>query len=820
MLTILSSLRVLFIGYKKPENEFIRQKLSDGLHCSVFFDSAAHFSNYAKLRDAHRYDILLADYSPSYFSAPIFIRSTVMSGTPIIYLFDKYDSDAMSALIAEGAAGCIMKNDTDRLVEAVYEIISNPFSPVFKDHGYYSNDNSYVADEILENLDDPFYIVDQEWRLKFINRSAEKCWGCPREDLLGRDFWGCFSHLNNSTERKNHETAMKERIPMQWESSSSDLKNWAEIRVYPIQDGGLAVFFRGITDKKRAEEVLRLSRDRQSVMLQLSDSLRLLNNPGDIHEAAASIVGEYLGVEKAFYCDVVTVGGVEYFLLDKLYSVKENNIFPGLHPITSPGVLARENYEGRNIVVCDMETDPRIGNDIRPSLRECRLGAWISVPLIRNGRFVAGFTVHQRLPRNWTQEEISLIEETTARTWAEVDRVRAEAALRKSEQHALQLVSELENAARNKNEFINTLSHELRNPLAAITANLSMLDILDSNPDTKKAKNIIKRQSEQLCHLVDDLLDLTRITNNKIQLNRELVDLNELARSAAYDHRTLFDEKEITLVTEIGDQPLYINADPVRVSQVIGNLLHNASKFTGNGGNTQLGIYKEGNDAVIVVKDSGIGISPSFLPELFKTFRQSEPNNSGLGLGLSIIKGIVERHEGTVNAQSEGLGHGTTFTVRLPLPTNPDVKEAAVMKDEEHIMPPLKILLIDDNQDLAETTGSLLTLYGYSVRTAYTGINGIQTAKEFLPHVIICDIGLPDIDGYEVARRISGCRELAGVSLISLSGYAQTGDFEFSKNAGFAMHISKPLDFDSLRKHLDSIGLKQSNTGYDKQTRI
>ena len=801
----MSSLNVLFIGNSRPDNEIIQRKLSDGFHCPVFFESAVTFFDYVQITKERTFDVILVHYTISYFCTPVFVRGALTSGMRVIYLYDQPETAAFQALVGEGASGCISMDDPARLISAVSEALNNPVIPVLEIKGSKSTENELFTQEILDNLVDSFYVVDQEWRLKYINRKAETCWGCRRTDLLGRNFWECFSHLKQSPERAKQEIAMNRRIPVQWETSSSDGPAWAELRAYPIRDGGLAIFFRDITEKKQAEDVLRLSQDRQAIMLRLSDSLHLLNEPGEIQEAAARIIGEYLGVEKAFYVDVVTVDGIEYFLLEKLYSVGDNHIFPGLHPIDSPGVLESENYEGRNIVVCDAETDPRIGNDIHPSLREFRLGAWISVPLIRNGRFVAGFTVHQLTPRNWTRAEISLIEETTARTWAEVDRVRAEVALRKSEQHALQLVSELENADRNKNEFINALYHELRNPLAAIATNLSMLDILDSNPGAKKVKRIIRRQTEQLRHLVDDLLDMTRISNNKVILNLELFDLNELVQSSAFDHRTLFEEKGVMLMTEISDAPLYIKADPVRISQIIGNLLHNAFKFTNKGGNTMLAVYQQDNDAVITVKDTGIGIESSFLPDLFKTFRQSEQNKGGLGLGLSIIKGIVELHKGSIYAQSEGLNRGATFTVKLPLPINPDITEAGEMMDKEQLTQPLKVLLIDDNRDLAETTSTLLTLYGYDVRAACTGISGIETAKEFLPHVIICDIGLPDIDGYEVARRLSDCRDLKDVCLISLSGYAQAGDFEYSKEAGFALHISKPVDFANLRSILDSI---------------
>ncbi len=805
MFSKITSLSVLYIGKTRPDSDIIRQRLSDGFHCPVFLDSTSSFSDYIHLKAKKKYDVILTDFSLSYYCTPVFIRSAVTSGIPVIYLYDTPEIPNAQALLDAGASGCISSGDPNRLITVVYEVLSNP--RMISDNHYMtqSGENELFTQEILDNFVDAFYVVDHEWRIKYLNRKAETCWDCPREDLLGKYFWDFFSHFNESPEKERHHIAMNERIPMQWETWSPDGQSWSNISVYPIQDGGLAVFFRDITEKKRADEVLRMSRDRQVIMLRLSDSLRLLDNPGDIQEAASHIIGEYLGVEKAFYCDVVTVDGVEYFLLEKLYSLRDNTVFPGLHPIDSPGVLASENYEGRNIVVCDMETDPRIGDDIRPSLRKVGLGAWISIPLIRNGRFVAGFTVHQPTARNWAPEEISLIEETTARTWAEVDRVRAEAALRKSEQHALQLVSELENADRNKNDFINALSHELRNPLAAIVASLSMLDILDSNPNTKNAKKIIKRQTDQLCHLVDDLLDLARITNNKIQLNLKLFDLNELVQSSAYDHRTLFEEKGIEFVTDISDMPLYIKADPVRISQIVGNLLHNAYKFTEKGSKTILTIFKQDTDAVIIVKDNGIGIKPSFMPDLFKTFMQSEQKKGGLGLGLSIVKGLVELHKGSVTAESAGLKLGSTFTVRLPLPTNPDNTEACDMKEDDHSSKPLKILLIDDNRDLAETTCSLLTLYGYNVKAAYNGRSGIQAAKEFQPHVILCDIGLPDIDGYEVARLITSCGALENAFLVSLSGYAQASDYNCSKEAGFALHISKPVDFENLRKILDSV---------------
>jgi PAS domain S-box-containing protein len=803
MLHKIDHLRVLFLGNREPGNENIRQTMSDSLHCPVFFDTAQTNADYEQLVKKTGCDIILADRAQRQFRWLNILGSAASSGIPVVFLMDAAELDDALELIAKGAAGCVPKNDAGQLALAVFTALSGRGAPGRQ--GYVTGENAPLMEELLDNLTDAFYVVDRDWKLKYLNRRAEKCWECRREEMVGRSFWECFPHVAHMPGKEFHDLAMNERLSLQWETASPDFKNWADMRTYPTKDGGLAVFFRDITEKKHAEAVLRVSRERQAILLRLSDSLRLLDNPYDIQEAAARLIGMYLGVETAFYCDVVTIDGVEYFSLENIYSVTDTHIPLGLHSIDSPGVLANENHEGRNIVVCDMESDPRITEERRPSLREHRLSAWISVPLIRNGKFVASFTVHQSTARTWTTEEISLIEETTARTWAEVDRVRAEAALRKSEQHALGLVAELENADRNKNEFINSLSHELRNPLGAIVASLSMLDILDQNPETIKPKQIIKRQTDQLCHLVDDLLDLTRITNNKIQLNLENFDLGGLAQSLAYDHRTLFEEKGVDFGTDISAEPLYISADPVRMSQIIGNLLNNAYKFTEKGGRTYLYTYRQDNRAVIVVKDTGVGIEPSFLPDIFKTFRQAEQNKGGLGLGLSIVKGIVELHGGTVTAESAGLNRGSTFTVSLPLSQVPSVRQAKPASDEQRGAKRLRILLIDDNRDLVETTCALLTLYGYDVASAYSGLGGIEKAGVFRPHVILCDIGLPDIDGYEVARRLTRRGDPAGSRLISLSGYAQASDFDDSREAGFDLHITKPVDFENLKTILDSI---------------
>lgn len=251
------------------------------------------------------------------------------------------------------------------------------------------------------------------------------------------------------------------------------------------------------------------------------------------------------------------------------------------------------------------------------------------------------------------------------------DLIISQRALEEAKRQALTLVEDLKIIDHNKNEFLNALSHELRNPLASIVAGFSLLNLTEDKHKTAQAKEIMQRQITQLCNLIDDLLDITRITNNKIELKKERIDLNKLVSSIVEDHSKQFGEKGVRIDTVINKNSIYIDGDIVRLTQTIGNLVHNALKFTKTGGEIHLSVYEEQNDVVIQVQDNGIGIKPEFLPNLFEPFRQADRSldrrNGGLGLGLSIAKGIAELHGGSVSATSDGLGKGSMFIIRLPL---------------------------------------------------------------------------------------------------------------------------------------------------------
>jgi len=359
---------------------------------------------------------------------------------------------------------------------------------------------------------------------------------------------------------------------------------------------------------------------------------------------------------------------------------------------------------------------------------------------------------------------------------------------------------ELRESDRHKSEFLGVLSHELRNPLGPIRNSIYLLDrVPPSGEQAAKAKEVIRRQTEHLTRLVDDLLDLTRISRGKVDLQRARIDLRDVLRRSCEDHRFLFQGQGVELHVETAD-PVWVEADETRISQVVGNLLQNAAKFTREGGTVTASIGVADGQAVFRVRDDGIGIAPDLLPRVFEPFVQAEGDlartKGGLGLGLALVKGLVELHGGSVHACSAGVGRGSEFLVKLPLAHTP--KQPTTVLIASTPTRAMEILVIDDNVDAAETIAAVLAVEGHRVRVATDGRSGIAKAREFKPEVILCDIGLPDIDGYEIARTLRADDALRSTRLIALSGYAQPEDRRLAKEAGFDAHISKPSALDAL----------------------
>ncbi len=370
----------------------------------------------------------------------------------------------------------------------------------------------------------------------------------------------------------------------------------------------------------------------------------------------------------------------------------------------------------------------------------------------------------------------------------------------------------MQESARQMNEFLAMLSHELRNPLAAM---VNALGVLRNDPGNQlgRASDIFDRQVKHLSRIVDDLLDVSRITRGKITLKKERLDLNELVARVVESSRPMIDRRRHELDVRLADAALAVHADPTRLSQVVINLIGNAAKYTPHGGHIEVIVEREGDLAVLRVHDNGIGIAPELLPKIFDLFVQGESSlartEGGLGIGLTLTKRLIELQGGSIDASSGGRGKGSEFVVRLPLATEHDAGELPREGTAEDAPAAgRRLLVVDDNRDFASMLTALLELMGHDVRTAYDGPAAISLAADYLPEAVFLDIGLPGMSGYEVARTLRDSPELAGVTLIAFTGYGQDDDRRRVLEAGFDHHLVKPAEAAELARIIDSLPVR------------
>ena len=371
--------------------------------------------------------------------------------------------------------------------------------------------------------------------------------------------------------------------------------------------------------------------------------------------------------------------------------------------------------------------------------------------------------------------------------------------------HALMARQAREAGAR-KDEFLATLSHELRNPLAPIRMALYQLENMDhSDPRVNQLRRLIDGQMDYLVRLVNDLLDVSRITRGKVELQRSRVRLQPIVDAALNLARPLIDEKEHALCVDLPASDVYLDADSVRLTQVLANLLNNAAKYTEDRGRIWVTAKVEGEQVVIQVRDTGVGISPEMRGRIFDLFQQGhssiEQSQGGLGIGLTLARGLVEMHGGSLDVASPGVGLGSVFTVRLPVETGPEVPSTTC---DEFVAPrtpdgPLRILVVDDSTAVATTLADVLRLWDHTVEVCHDAFSALETVSRFRPDVILADLGLPRMNGYQFAEEVRRLPGMERVALIAVSGYGQPGDRQRSKAAGFTRHLVKPVSVDELK---------------------
>lgn len=479
-----------------------------------------------------------------------------------------------------------------------------------------------------------------------------------------------------------------------------------------------------------------------------------------------------------------------------LRMAKELRALPGA--VGSMGwVMARgEPYYG-SFDSPEKASDPAL----RLYTRTFGMNAHYVIPLQARGRTIGAMAIIQaESGREIGEDDRLLILELGRRAALALDNARlyaeAEAARRQAE-----------SANRSKDEFLAMLGHELRNPLAPIATALALMARRDPAASVQE-REIIGRQVGHLSRLIDDLLDISRITQGKVQLQREPVDLRTVAAHAVEITRPLYEKRAAPLALSVPDEPLTLVGDATRLAQVLSNLLVNAAKFTPPEGRVALALRQEAGWIEAVVEDQGVGIAPDLLPRVFELFVQGgqgmDRSGGGLGLGLAIVRSLAERHGGAVSAHSEGTGRGSRFTVRLPAAAG-----TPVPTPEPVPAPPAggtgRILVVDDNQDACETLAELLRMSGYEAATAGDAQSALAALDAFGPHLALLDIGLPGMDGYELAAVIRARPDGAGLKLVALTGYGRDNDRARAMQAGFDEHLVKPVVIDKLLETLSRL---------------
>ncbi|MBC8072270.1 MAG: PAS domain S-box protein [Deltaproteobacteria bacterium] len=916
-----------------------------------------------------------------------------------------------------------------------------------------------VYETVLRNTPDFMYVFSLDHRVLYANDALINVWGRGRDGTIGKTFleigyepWHAERHNREIDQVRATRQPVRGEVPF---NGTNGLRQYDYIFVPIIGADGeveaVAGTTRDVTERKQAEERLRANEQRQTFLIELADAMRRLSDPIAVKAEASRLLGEWLRANRVVYFEVRD----ENYVVERDYTDGVASI-AGRYAVASFGPDQLAVFRsGRTSVEPDVDALFSRSPDERKAFAALQIRAVVAAPLIKDGIFVAGLAVQSSTARAWTPAEVAIIEEVAERTWEAVERVRAEAALRQSEERSafvrrssgvgfwycdlpfdvlewdelvkahfhlppdaivtiqtfydrmhpddreptrqaiersvangtpydthyrtvdpdtgvvkclraigrtayaadgtprqfdgvtldvseqkraeaslreseqrFRLVADaapvliwvsgtdklcswfnqpwlafsgrsmaqelgngwaegvhpddfdgclqtynaafdartpfsmeyrlrrhdgefrwlidrgvprfssdgefegyigscidvtdyknaeagLRDADGRKDEFLATLAHELRNPLAPIRNGLEVIRMAGASGTVELARSMMDRQLTHLIRLVDDLLDVSRVTSGKVELRRERLELRGVIEAAVETSRPAIEQAGHDLAIILPNEPIFVDGDLTRLAQVVSNLLTNSAKYTRRGGHISLAIAREDETAVVTVKDDGIGVPPAMLGRVFDIFTQVdrtlERTTGGLGIGLSLAKGFVEMHGGTIEARSAGEGMGSEFVVRLPV-VSPDSSSADPSDGRAQKVvtaEPRRILVVDDNTDSADMLKAFLEMLGNEVRTAYDGEAALEAAGEFRPDVVFCDIGMPKMNGYEVARRLREQPWSREILLVALTGWGQEDDRKKSSEVGFDFHLVKPVDPSALKQLLT--GLAQTS---------
>lgn len=609
---------------------------------------------------------------------------------------------------------------------------------------------------ILASITDLFYQLDCEWRFVDVNRQTEVHLGMSREQLIGRNFWEVFPQAVDTPIYEHFHRALDQMMPVHFEVPSKLKPGFRfDAHIYPSRSG-LTVYLSDISERKRAEATSHLL---ASIVEYSDDAI--------ISKDLDGLISSWnRGAERIFGYKAEEVIGQPATIL-----------MPPDRYNEEPTILARIR-SGRSVEHYETVRRRKDGTLIDVSL---------SISPIRN------------------EEDKIIGASNISRDITEEKRAREERArLLEREQQAR---AEAETANRLKDEFLATLSHELRNPLNVVIGYSEILrrsEEMVNNGFVGRAAEVIRRNALAQSQLVSDLLDLSRLQMGKLAINYQPVSLLTIITDALETVKLETEAKNISLKLVASQDPFMVDGDSVRLGQIAWNLLNNAVKFTPAGGEITISLMAEGTGAQFTVADTGQGIAPEFLPHVFEIFRQGDASSSrrqgGLGIGLALVKQLAEFHGGLVRAESEGVGQGARFSVWLPLREVETATTANDFKIATGVLEGTSILVVDDSAETTDMLGKLLEMDGAAVQTACGGREALELAKESSFDLVISDISMPEMDGYQLLQNLRRLPQMKNVPALALTGYGRVSDIDRARREGFSQHFTKPIDIDKLMR--------------------
>ena len=617
---------------------------------------------------------------------------------------------------------------------------------------------------LIETMSEGAVTLIGNGNITYCNKRFAEMVGAPPDQLIGSSIFRLVADAPklDTLLSKNEATNRKDEIMLKAAGGQTFPTLFSVSTLQLDETNGLCIVVTDLTDQKHNQELETATKLERSLREQAEAAER------NISSILESITDSYIALDRRWFITDVNVRAAAIFGVtrDELIG---NNIWDMF-----PATVDSEPYK-----------------ELHQAMAKQRPAHFEAPSMVSPGKW---FEVHA-YP---SQERLSVyMRDITERRRADQERER--------------LLKELGEANRRKDEFLAMLSHELRNPLAPIANALEVLQ--RSGPaesDLQASRDVIGRQVHDLARLIDDLLDASRISSGKVRLQIETIEFAGVVSRAIETTRPLTEARRHRLTVSLPSEPVWLKADPTRLAQVLSNLLNNAAKYTQAGGNIALTAEREGDELVVGVRDSGVGIPKEILPHVFDLFTQADRSldrsQGGLGIGLTLARSIIEMHGGSVRAFSAGPNQGSEFVLRLPVVKEPGQRrDEARYPDKAAAVRARRILVVDDNADSTETMEMLLKLSGHEVATAHDGESALEKTRDFQPEIILLDVGLPGMHGYEVAQRLRSLPENKNLVIIALTGYGQERDRERAMDAGFDYHFVKPVEFDTLESLLNEL---------------